>query len=579
MQIVTGGRWGIIKVSITPALMDHLARLPGKKFWRGRELLFAQDAANLEFLKREFPQARWDQDLSARVAQLEELRESQNRNAALKRLPVKLDEKSFAFKTKPYAHQAKAFFLSRDQAAYALFMDMGTGKTKVIIDTIAYLYAAGRIDVALIVAPNGVHRNWLAELRTHMPAWCSHSVAYYSSNMNKRERDSLGAMLLASDRLRIMAMNVEALSHDSGAKAAINFLSMGMAPFMAIDESTRIKTPSARRTRVAIRLGEMATYRRIMSGAPVTKGVEDLYAQFKFLNPDIVGFSTFTQFKARYCIMGGFEMRQVVGYQNLEELKRRIDGFSFRVTKEECLDLPPKVYETIEVPLTPEQRKLYNQLRDDLLVQIGDGQLIDAQIAVVRMIRMQQVICGYLPGAEQGELHRIPSARIQALMEVVQDNDAKIIVWAHFVADIKAISEALAAAHIGHVTYYGGTKNADRDAAVHSFQNVPGCRVFVGQPGSGGIGLTLTAASIVIYYSNGFNAEERWQSEDRAHRIGQYKSVTYIDLIAPGTIDGKIVKALRKKENVANLVMNEGVQAFLDEAEEPKEPKKGGRRV
>ena len=293
----------------------------------------------------------------------------------------------------------------------------------------------------------------------------------------------------------------------------------------------------------------------------MTKGPEDTYSQFKFLDPLILGYDSFYSFKARYCNMGGFENKQIVGYKNVDELTRNIEGHSFRVLKKDCLDLPDKIYQRHYVELTPRQKNIYETLRKSFVAEL-DGNIIEAPEAITRLLRLQQVLCGWFSGEEGIQQIDDKNARLEALKEILSDIDSKVIIWARFKADLKAIQRALGEEA---VAYHGEVSNDDREVAVYRFQNDPKIKYFVGQPQSGGIGLTLTAADYVIYYSNSFDLEIRMQSEDRCHRIGTKNNVTYIDIEARKSIDTKIIKALREKKNLADIITKDPMSLFLVE--------------
>jgi len=482
---------------------------------------------------------------------------------------------SFKFKHKPFDHQLKAWFLSKDQEYYGYFMEMGTGKTKVIIDNAAYLWEKGEIECLVIVAPNGVNAQWINEqVPEHMPDWVEYESAIYRASDKKMLKEVEQIYDSEKKRLKIVAFNIESFSNQKG----INYIGAFLKKFpsmLAIDESTRIKTPGSQRAKNALKLAPLAKYRRIMSGAPVTKGYEDLYAQLKFLHPDVLGFNSFYTFRNYHCIMGGFESRQVVGYRPnaIKELEKRIETYTFRITKKECLDLPEKIYIKRSVELTQEQKDIYKKIEKELEIDLAmvknmakGGNAIPKEVdsalmaAITKMLRMQQVICGHFviedEEKETSQTIQLENNRIDVLMDCIEEAQGKVIVWSRFVNDIKLISKRMTEGKIGHVLYYGDVKQNDRDAAIKRFREDPSCKVFLAQPASGGTGLNLAVADTVIYYSNDFNADTRWQSEDRAHRIGQKNNVTYIDLISPGTIDTKILSSLMEKKNLADALLD-----------------------
>ena len=265
-------------------------------------------------------------------------------------------------------------------------MEQGTGKTKVIIDSAAYLYANGAIDCMVVIAPNGVHRNWLStEMPTHLPDWCPSKSMYYQSSMSKNKLEkSFNDVYTAQDCLKIFTFNVEAFV----SKSAIFYMEkilLANNVLLVVDESSRIKTPGAKRTKIITKFGKQAKYRRILTGTPITKGPEDVYSQFRFLDPLILGYDSYDSFRARYCVMGGFENRQIVSYQNTEELIEKVESHSFRVLKKDCLDLPPKVYQRHIVPMTKAQEKLYVQMKKNFVTELR-GDTLTAPEAITRLL-------------------------------------------------------------------------------------------------------------------------------------------------------------------------------------------------
>jgi SNF2 family DNA or RNA helicase len=475
----------------------------------------------------------------------------------------------YPFKTKPYAHQATAWAMSKEKDEFALFMEMGTGKTKVAIDSIAYLYDSGRINSALIVAPKGVYMNWVnKEIPTHLPDHIQYKIASWHASPRKAEQEALDEIMRPSDDLRIFIMNVEAFSTDRGTKFAKTFMDIGGRVAMIVDESTTIKNPGAQRKKNVIRVGTYAKYRRILTGEPVTRSPLDVYSQAQFLNPHLLGFSSYYTFRNRYAILvdiksGNRTFKKVVGFRQLDELTKLLQQFSYRVKKSDCLDLPPKVYQYRYVELTPEQKKLYKQLSDTAIATL-QGKALTVDNVLTEILRLHQITCGHFK-SDDGEIVDVPNNRLSELMDVLDEADDKVIIWANYVTDIKRIEEALAKTYGPQsvVSYYGATSTDDRSEAVKRFQDDPGVRFFVGNPATGGYGITLTAATMVVYFSNSYNLEHRIQSEDRAHRIGQTKSVNYVDLCVPGTIDEKIIKALREKKNIAAQVLGEDITSWL----------------
>jgi len=558
------GKLCLARVKLDTSSINVLSSLPGFKKWVGRDLLFAPTGANLNILCKHWPDAEWDEE-SKRILDdyITSLKEAEKTRKDREEFEPP-NEDDFKFKTRPFDHQRKAFYMSRDKKNFALLMEQGTGKTKVIIDTAAYLYANNKITALVVIAPNGVHRNWLnKEIPEHLPEWCPHESIYYYSGMNKTHMKKFDDVLGCSEKLKIFSFNVEGFVSTT----AVKFIERALVSnktLLVIDESSRIKRPGAKRTKTITKFAKFAEYRRIMTGTPVTKGPEDVYSQFRFLDDKILGYDSFYSFRARYCIMGGFENKQIVSYQNLPELTNNIEGHSFRVLKKDCLDLPDKIYQRHYVDLSPKQKKLYDQLRKEFIVEM-EGKEISAPETITRLLRLQQIVCGWFPQEDGTIAIDEKNPRMEALKEILENIEQKVIIWARFKADLRAIERLLGDKA---VAYHGDVSNDAREDAVKRFQNDDSIRYFIGQPQSGGIGLTLTAAEYAIYYSNSFDLETRLQSEDRCHRIGTKNNITYIDIEASKTIDTKIIKALRGKKNLADVVNNDPVSLFLEVKDE-----------
>ena len=362
-------------------------------------------------------------------------------------------------------------------------------------------------------------------------------------------------------------MNVEAFSTEIGIKFASKFLNSHKT-LMAIDESTTIKTPTAKRTKNIIQLGAHAKYRRIMTGSPVTKNPLDLYTQCYFLDPYLLDHASYYSFRNRYAIMKTMNVRgrsiQVVHkFQNLGELSETLKPFSYRVLKEDCLDLPAKNFTKRHIILTSEQKKIYEQMKKEAIATLN-GKVTSTMTVLTQLMRLHQITCGHFT-ADDGSTQLIPNNRITELMNVLEETEGKAIIWANYQRDVNQIIKAIVKEYGpgSVVDYYGLTPQEERQENIKKFQNGDDCRFIVGTTQTGGYGITLTKANTVVYFSNGYDLEKRLQSEDRAHRIGQKKTVTYVDLICEDTVDEKIVKALRDKINIASEVLGEELKAWI----------------
>ena len=475
---------------------------------------------------------------------------------------------NYKFKTKPYAHQLTALEKSWNKENFAYFMEMGTGKTKVLIDNLAMLYDKGKIDGALIIAPKGVVKTWYEqELPTHLPNHIDNTTVLWQSNITKSQQEKLDSILENEMLLHVLVMNVEALSTEKGVNFARKFINSHKT-LMAIDESTTIKTPTARRTKNIILLGKQAKYKRIMTGSPITKNPLDLYTQCEFLDPWLLDFTSYYAFRNRYAEMKTMHLRgrsiQVVSeFKNLGELSETVKNFSYRVLKEDCLDLPPKNFIKRHITLTPAQKKIYEQMKKAAMAVLN-GKVTTTMTVLTQLMRLHQITCGHFT-ADDGSVQEVESNRLNELMSILEETEGKAIIWANYQRDVAQIIEHIEKKYGkgSIVDYYGLTPQEDRQDNIRKFQNNSNCRFLIGTPQTGGYGITLTQANTVIYYSNGYDLEKRLQSEDRAHRIGQKKTVTYVDLICEDTVDEKIVKALRDKINIASEVMGEELKDWI----------------
>ena len=476
---------------------------------------------------------------------------------------------NYKFKTKPYEHQLKALKVSWNKIYFAYFMEMGTGKSKVLLDNMAMLYDRGKINGALIVAPKGVIGTWYdQEIPTHLADHIEKKVVLWQSNINKKQQKKLDALFEEGQDFHVLIMNVESFSTKKGVEFAYKFLSCHNTVF-AIDESTTIKNPNAKRTKNILGLSKHAKYRRVLTGSPVTKSPLDLFTQCEFLERELLGHTSYYTFRTRYAVMrtanfGGRSVQIVVGYRHHEELAEKLKAFSFRVLKDDCLDLPPKTYMKRIIKLTPEQEKVYKQMKHLALAQM-EGKMMTTATVLTQLMRLQQINCGHFT-ADDGTIKPIKNNRITELLDTLEEIHGKVVIWAHYQYDVETIVEHLKKEYGDNsvVTYYGKTPMNERQDNIQKFQDLESpVRFLVGTTQTGGYGITLTAASTMIYYSNGYDLEKRQQSEARIDRIGQHFPMTYIDLMVEDTIDERIVKALRKKINIAAKIMGEELKSWI----------------
>lgn len=488
----------------------------------------------------------------------------------------------YEYKTKPFAHQKEGLHrsgaLSRaPKAAFAWLMEMGTGKSKTDCDESGIMFSLGLIDTWIIFAPKGVYNNWIkpgGELETHMGIPYT-AVKWEAGGGNTANKKRLERLLSPAMSLRILVINIESIS--SG-KVAMGYLEKLIASSaknqqgrhkikISIDEATRIKNHDSTRTKNAIMLGLKVAYRRTLTGSPITKSPLDAYGQFTFLDPAILGYNSFFPFRAKYAVMremsfGSRKVKMVTGYRNQEELKSRIADHSFRVLKEDCLDLPPKLYSIKEVELTDQQMTAYIQMRDEALTQLGDT-FTTAQNAITILSKLQQIVCGHVKDNE-GVVHRLATNRIDSLLETIEETSSDVIIWSRYREDVQRIVEALHKEYGEYsVAQYHGGNTKSRDAEAERFVNDSNCRFIVATQQSGGYGNTWLNGRETIYYSNYEDLELRLQSEDRPHRAGQTNPCHYTDLIAPGTIQVKLVKSLRAKMDIADSILGDNPREWL----------------
>ena len=526
---------------------------PAPQDWNG----IRSTSANLTYLDEALPGSRWEDPqnrlMEARAMRLvEELR----RNVQ----PGEY-EAAFPFKMTPLPFQLTTFAAARHMTNIALApVAMGTGKTKMTLDIAADKFLRDEIDCLLVIAPNGVHRQWVeAAIPQHLVASVKRAAAVW-----KPTRKTPPAVKAANARatLRVLTFNVESFSSESGKafKAALEFLVSGRC-MLVVDESSRIKTPRAARTKAILKLRDKAAVRAILSGTPLTRGIEDLYSQYNFLDPSIIGMSNYMAFRARYCVTvpayrgAAFGAVKIVGYKNVEELVRKIAPVSFVIPKD-VLGLPEKRYEVVPVPLAEEQARVYQMLEQQLIEDLHARRITNPANAAVRLMRLQQVLSGrvYTQSDDEDEppvVRTVQSNRVSTLIEVLEQYDGQAVIWARFAQDIRDIKEALGD---NAVTYDGSTSQADRETALTRFKSGDAA-YFVGNPAAAGTGIDgLQCASMAVYYSNSFNSEQYWQSQDRIHRLGQTVPVLYVLLEAPDTVDVLIRKNLNSKGDLARSI-------------------------
>lgn len=464
------------------------------------------------------------------------------------------------FKNPPLDHQLAALRKAWNHRAYALFHDPGTGKTYTAITLACARFQFKQIDSMVVIAPTSIKDVWVEQFEQHCA--CPYAIHVHRAG-GHRVTETFIAM--DTDILKVLVIGVESLSNGKGAILATKFTRYHKS-FTVVDESSRIKNPTKLRSRAAHTIGSHSAYRMILTGTPITQGMEDLYSQFLFLHPSIIGTKSYFLFKNMYCVMGGYKGKQVMGYQNQAKLVERLKPYCDIVKKEDALDLPEKVYQKIVVTPTKDQLSAIKQLKDIEEAEV-EGDTLIAPTMLERMTRFQQIIGGHFPYNNIDEdvdarfvTKKMPGSnpKLDALMESIGDldNDRSVIIWARFRPEIELITQSLRDkfGQDSAVTFYGADNEEGRVANVKKFRSNPKTRFLVSNQSVGGMGQTWTEATYVYYYSNSFSMEDRVQSEDRAHRKGQELSVTYIDIEADHKYDKILLAAIHRKVGIANVI-------------------------
>lgn len=479
------------------------------------------------------------QDLIAKTNAIQKAKLQGWENATpIKPIPVKV---------KPFQHQVLGYNIGISMPVSALLMEMGTGKSLTAMAVSGRRYLDGEIQKLLIVCPTSIMFVWQDEFEKF--ADFPYSLLVLNGPVKKR------IQLLQDFQgpgLQVVVINYEATwrMEDELKK---------WAPDMIIcDESQRIKTPSAQQSKCMHRLGKIAKYKMILTGTPVTQGPLDFFSQYKFLDPGIFG-NSYYAFRARYAVMGGYEGKQVVSYQNLPELIEKAHSIAFRVTKAEALDLPEQIDTVRYCELEPKAAKIYEQMRKECVAELEGEKVVTAANVLARLLRLQQITGGFL-GDGEGAVQKVSNAKLSVLKEILEDIviDAgkKLVIFARFRPEIAAIEKLLQELNIKYECIHGDIDMGARGEKVKAFQTDPDTKVFVAQLQTAGLGITLTAADTAVFYSLDFSFANYDQARARLHRIGQKNNVTNIHLIMKGTVDTKVMGALKKKKNVADVVVD-----------------------
>lgn len=465
-------------------------------------------------------------------------------------------------RTTPYEHQRATLEEMWDAEGWGFIFEMGTGKSKTTVDNICMLREVGGLTKVLIVAPKGTYETWSEkQIPEHMPErhLSTTFVHLWRGGGSPREQRDLSRIMGVRDYMCILVMNIEALSMSTKAQRTVDEFMRHGRVMVVVDESSTIKNPQAIRTKRLLKIGRAAAWRRILTGTPATRSPLDMWSQMEFVEPGCLGFRSYYAFRARFAIVekkhfGGRSVDIVVGHRDTDVLASRVADHATIIRKEDCLDLPPKVYETRYVEMTEEQERLYADLKKYATAEIEAGTFVTTTQVITQILRLHQILCGHVVN-EQGGVTDVPTRRLDALEELIEETSGQNIVWCSYRRDVDKVVERLTRMGRRVVRYDGSTSQVDRALAVDLFQEGK-VDDFVGTPHAGGYGLTLTKARTVIYYSNSYDLEKRLQSEDRAHRIGQTGSVLYVDLMVRGTVEERIVEALHRKQTLASIIMD-----------------------
>lgn len=500
---------------------------------------------------------------------------------------------AYTFKLKPYSQQLTALNVSHDRSKFALFMEMGTGKSKVAIDKAVNHFLQGEANGLLVFCPVAIKTNWVEQIYEHCPldmkwkrnkgtgTWESPYVRVCDLS-NRTEEKATDAFIGLKAPFKIFIVGLESLSVGAAvdgkggrAYAMAERFALAHQHMQCVDEAHCIKGYDSNRTKNVIKLGHYSNIKLLMTGTPILQALLDLYSYFQYLDPDIIGLDDWYSFRARYAILSEDGFNRVVAYDNVDELLSAVKPYIYQVTKAECLDLPPKVYQIRHVELSKEQRKIYNDIKKNHEWEQGEMR-VEIENALQKYSALQTIVGGFInyddPNApadfdvegKKKKTKRLTNRivewkhnpKITELLNVLEESAGQsTIIWAVHTFEVREIAAALRAKYgeDSVVEYYGAVSTADRDANKKKFLSGK-APYFVGNQSTGGVGLTLNVATMVVYYSNSFKLIDRVQSEDRNHRIGQDQSVTYVDLVARGTVDQDIISAIKEKKDLADWV-------------------------
>ena len=445
---------------------------------------------------------------------------------------------------------------------FALLFEMGCGKTLTAIAIAGAAYKGGYIKKVLIIAPTSVVAVWPKELEEF--ADFPFTVQTLLGDKRKRLRAISDLERYRYPKLKAAVINYESVWRDDIFEALQKY----DADMIICDESQRIKTHDSKQSRAIHKLGDLARYKLILSGTPVQNNAIDIWSQYRFLDASVFG-EQFWAFKNHYCQMGGFNNKQIVRYRDLDGLIAKEHSIAFRITKEEAIDLPEQTFEVRNIEMSAKERKLYDTLKRDSVAELESGGQISATTVLTRLLRLQQLTGGFLVKDDSDKPELVSTAKLDALKDIIEDYvveaGKKLVVFARFIAEVEAIiKQADKTLPKGNkaVSIEGALKKEHRGGIVKQFQTDADTVLFIGQIDTAGTGITLTAADTCVYYSKNYNYATYEQSLSRIHRIGQRNVCTYIDLVVQDSVDEKITKALRKKEDLATKIVDNWKEFF-----------------
>ncbi|MDX8383730.1 MAG: DEAD/DEAH box helicase [Ghiorsea sp.] len=472
-------------------------------------------------------------------------------------------------KMPPMPHQKTCIEKLQNKEAAALLMCCGSGKSYTAITLVAQHVVSHHINALLVACPFSIRRNWIKELNKHCAIEFEAQVLDFQT---KKGKENFTTLLESEAQMKVLIVGVESLSSGKALEYTQNFLAATKAAIVN-DESHLIKNPKSKRTKALIKLGKEAEYRYILTGTPVTQGLIDLYSQFQFLDEDIIGIGDYWSFRNTYCIMGGFENRQIIGYKNAKTLLDKIEKVTYQVIERDALSgIPDRIYEVRECQMQPKQAAVYKRIKKDSIVHgsedysdTKDGNPLLIENALGKVLRLQQVVGGFMPQEHVNlmtgdvDIIAVPiegsNPKVQELLAVAEEDTSSTIIWCRFRPEIARVAQELRKKYGEEqvVEFHGGIDSDVRWANVEKFESGQ-ARFFVGNQATGGVGIDLIKATTMVYFSNSFSYSDRAQSEARAYRTGQKHSVRILNIVMEGTVDADISKAISLKQDMSEYV-------------------------